>query len=241
VTVRTEESTFHREAADPDCLSPAEVDVLLRGAPWRRFAVLGDSIAEGIGEPVEGYRDESWAERITAALSRQRPGDFTHLNLGVRGLRTAQVRATQLEPALAFGPDLALVVTGGNDLLRPTFDGDGVEADLDAIVSALRARETEVVTATMFDITLAPTIPEQYKAPLRERLEALADRIRAVARAHQTLHVDCARHPASADPGIYASDLQHANRRGHAIAAAAAIRRLGERLGNRLVDGVPQA
>src|SRR5215470_4382308 len=43
-----------REAADPWCLADGEASRLLAGHPWRRFAVLGDSVAEGVFEPTEG-------------------------------------------------------------------------------------------------------------------------------------------------------------------------------------------
>ena len=44
---------------------------LLRGAPWRRVAVLGDSIAEGVREPHHGYRDLSWIDRIAVPHSEE--------------------------------------------------------------------------------------------------------------------------------------------------------------------------
>ena len=43
-------STVTGEAADPYVLSPEEEDDLLQGAPWRRFAVLGDK--RGPDEPL---------------------------------------------------------------------------------------------------------------------------------------------------------------------------------------------
>jgi hypothetical protein len=60
-----------REARDPHCLSAAAADELLSGAPWRRFAVLGDGMAEGLGDAVPGYQDAGWADRVAAALVRR--------------------------------------------------------------------------------------------------------------------------------------------------------------------------
>lgn len=230
-----DESAADREALDPHCLTVEQADAMLAGSPWTRFAVLGDSLAEGLGDEVPGYRDRSWADRVAAALERQRPAEFAYLNLGRRDLFTEQVRATQLQPALDFQPDLVLLVAGGSDIARRGFgEGEDVQADCDAIVAALRAAGAEVVTATIFDVTTSPLVPDERKAPLRRRLEDLAARIRAVAAAHGTLHADLAAHPAAGDRDIYSADLRHANRRGHAIAAAGVIRRLGERLGNRV-------
>ncbi|RZU76491.1 uncharacterized protein DUF664 [Micromonospora kangleipakensis] len=50
-------------------------------------------------------------------------------NLGLRGLRAHEVRGTQLAPALAYDPDLALVVRG-NDAFRPGYDPDAVDREL---------------------------------------------------------------------------------------------------------------
>jgi hypothetical protein len=58
------------EANDTYCLGPDEAGALLAGAPWRRLLVMGDSIAAGIGDPVQGYLDFGWADRLAAALAR---------------------------------------------------------------------------------------------------------------------------------------------------------------------------
>src|SRR6185369_7957676 len=89
------------ETVDPWCLRDREAATLLAGHPWRRFAVLGDSVAEGLTEPVAGYHPLPFADRVRVELARSRP-DLAYLNLGRRNLRAAEVRATQLAPALAF-------------------------------------------------------------------------------------------------------------------------------------------
>src|SRR5258705_5955616 len=119
------------EAKDPYCLRSGEAAALLKDHPWRRFVVLGDSIAEGVGDPVDGYANQGFADRIAAELSCQRP-DLVYLNLGARSLRAAQVRAAQIGPALAFEPDLALLACGGNDALRPSFDPDAMDREVAA-------------------------------------------------------------------------------------------------------------
>jgi hypothetical protein len=51
-----------------------------------------------------------------------------------------------------------------------------------------------------------------------------------VAADHGALHISFIDHPASADPGIFSSDLLHLNARGHAIVAAETIRGLAVHL-----------
>jgi hypothetical protein len=218
------------EADDDYCLRPGEADRLLAGHPWCRFAAVGDSIAEGIGEPLAGYPDQSWVDRVAAELARHQP-QLAHLNLGRRDTPAAQVRAAQLAPALAFAPDLALVACGGYDSLRQEFDPLAVDGEIRAVVAAFRERGCDVVTVGMFDGSRNHALPDRFRPWLRQRMQELADRTRRIADDLGTLHVDLFGHPASGE-NIYSADGRHGNRRGHAIAAAETIRRLGVHLGN---------
>ncbi len=219
--------------ANPYRLTPAQEDALLAGAPWQRFVVMGDSIAEGIGEPTDGFPDQGWTVTIADALRRTVPG-LAYLNLGRRDLRAGEIRAGQLAPALAFDPDLAVVVAGGNDLLRGRFDIEPVAEHIEAMVAALRATGADVVTVGLYDCTGSPYIPDDLRAPLSARLHELNNRTWEIARGHGALHLDYTNDPGSTDPSLYASDGVHGNRRGHSYTAAVALRALGARLGNRL-------
>ena len=216
------------ELTDPDCLSPAEEDALLASAPWSRFAVLGDSVAEGLFEPMPGYAERPWGERLAVALRRRRP-ELVYENFGRRDLRAEEVRRQQLPAALDFEPDLSAIVCGGNDLLVERFDGQAIERELDRLIGPLRERG-DVISFTMYDITKALEMPASFGSELEQRLSELNERTRAVAERHDTIHVDLASEPICADPGIYASDFKHGSARGQAICASLTIRRLGEHL-----------
>jgi lysophospholipase L1-like esterase len=227
------------ELADPYCLAPAEEDGLLRGAPWRRVVVLGDSVAEGLGDPVPGYRSRSWARRLRAALDRagldragpDRAGIGVEFrNLGRRGLRAGEVRAGQLDAALEFRPDLALVVAGANDAFGAEFDQDAVAAELAAMVAALRGAGAAVVLSGLFDFGRSGLLPAEAAAVVVERVPLLCKVTEQVAVEHGGWFVDLVTHPASGDPGIYSADRLHCNARGHAIAAAETVRTLSRAL-----------
>ncbi|GAA3293647.1 SGNH/GDSL hydrolase family protein [Streptomyces cinereospinus] len=209
------------ERADPHCLPPGRAAELLTGAPWRRLVLVGDSLAEGAGDPVPGYRSAPWAERLREVFTG-RPGT-AYLNLGRRGLRTAEVRDGQLAGALAFRPDLACVLAGGNDLLGRRFDAGEVAAALDDIVGPLRAAGSDVLLFTLMDFTYG----QSEHSVLRRRLAALNDRVRDAARRHDALVTDMAEHPAGRDPGMFAGDGLHPSARGHAVIAAQVLRTLG--------------
>jgi lysophospholipase L1-like esterase len=214
------------ESEDPYCLRPGESAELLAGHPWRRFVVLGDSVAEGLCEPLDGYSELQWADRLAAELSATAPG-LEYLNLGVSGLRAHEIHATQLAPALGFRPDLALVVGGGNDAFSARYDADRVDAELDAMITALQATGADVITLGMFDVSASPAIQGWLRPGLHQRMRLLSERTRALAERHGTIHVHLTTHPLSTDPGLYSSDGRHGNARSDAVAAAETIRLLG--------------
>jgi lysophospholipase L1-like esterase len=215
------------EATDPYCPTATELDALLDGAPWRRIVGVGDSTVEGLGDPVDGYLTHGFVERLVAALRRQQPHLY-FLNLGRRNLVAAEVRATQLEAALSFGPDLAIVICGGNDVMPRDWDLDSATEELDAIVGALSDSGAEVVMNAY--MTPVNAVPAFVGTPLDERLPQLNDRIRRVAERHNALLVDLQDSPASFVVENFSRDFRHLSMRGHAIVACDFARRLHLRL-----------
>jgi lysophospholipase L1-like esterase len=220
------------EQADPWCLTAEQADQHLAGAPWRRLVVMGDSVAAGVGDPVDGYADLSWADRLAESLHRV-TGATSYLNLGERELRAAEVRQLQVAPAVAFAPDLAVVVCGGNDMLRRSFDAEAVQFELELIIGRLAEAGADIVTFGLFDLSQTAFVPDGMRAGLQERTHRLGEVTRRVSQSHGGVHVDFNRHPKSGDQLIYSEDKVHVNRRGHAIVAAETIRSLGEHLRSR--------
>ena len=163
-------------ANDIDVLTAPELEAMLAGAPWRSLAVLGDG-------------DLSWVDLVVAPLDAAGPG-LEVLHLGRRDRSAREVREEQLDRALAFRPDLAIVVAGGNDVLHESFDPAAVRAELDTIVRRLRRGGAEVV---------------MVERP-GERMRPLAAITRSVAAQHGAILVAMRGHPASADPGVYATE-----------------------------------
>ncbi|MEH1165946.1 SGNH/GDSL hydrolase family protein [Micromonospora sp. CPCC 205539] len=217
------------ESTDPYCLRRGEAAELLRRHPWRRFVALGDSVVEGMCEPTPGYPDVQWADRIAAELAAVRP-ELAYRNLGRRGLRAHQVRAEQLTPALAFEPDLALVVCGGNDAFHPAYDADAVDAELTVMIGALRDVGADVVTIGMFDVSYSPAVPEPLRAGLQERMRRLSAHTAQLAERLGTLHVHLTDHPLTVDPSMYSTDGRHGSARSDAVATAETLRRLSAHL-----------
>lgn len=197
--------------------------------PWRRLVVLGDSVASGVGDPVPDYPDRPWAAALRDALDDRR-GPPGYRNLGVPGARIAEVRAGQLGPALAFGPDLAVLACGGNDALRRSFDPEGVGAHLAAMAGALAEQGALVVTFGMLDVGRTGLLPPDRAPALSARLRVLGDLTAAVTRRAGGVHVDLLDHP-GAGPHIFSADRLHPNRRGHALVARATVGALAAHAG----------
>ncbi|MFI9833125.1 SGNH/GDSL hydrolase family protein [Streptomyces sp. NPDC051913] len=188
---------------------------------YARYVALGDSQTEGLGDgdDVRGLR--GWADRLAEQLVRASP-DLLYANLAVRGRLAGQVRAEQLAPALALKPDLATVVAGVNDLLRPRFDADEVAGHLEAMFAALTAQGARVATLTFPDVSRITPLAR----PLGARVTALNTRIREAGARHGVLVAETADHPVVTDPRLWSPDRLHAGPLGHARIAAAVAQAL---------------
>ncbi|MGI5171123.1 SGNH/GDSL hydrolase family protein [Spirillospora sp. CA-253888] len=189
---------------------------------YRRYVALGDSQTEGLndGDEVLGYR--GWADRLAEHLAQVEP-ELLYANLAVRGKRAAQVRAEQLEAALALEPDLATVMAGMNDLVRPGFDPEATAGELEAMFAALTGAGARVLTFTFPDIgAIAPLVRR-----LRPRVVDFNARIRTAAARHGVLVVDAETFEVTVDSRLWSADRIHATPLGHTLMAAAAAHTLG--------------
>jgi lysophospholipase L1-like esterase len=186
--------------------------------PWKRFVAIGDSLTEGVGDPVRGGGLRGWADRLAQALRRADP-ELTYVNLARRGLRTEQVRRTQLQAALAVEPDLVAALMGTNDLLDPGFDPDRFEEELDAVVRPLTEAGALVMTATFVDLTAFSPLPTRLKSRVRERSEEASEVVRVVSKRYDTMCVDAANFPDKLEREIISVDRLHPSPHGHILLA----------------------
>ncbi|MDQ4006110.1 MAG: SGNH/GDSL hydrolase family protein [Actinomycetota bacterium] len=198
--------------------------------PWQRFVAVGDSMTEGVGDPVPGGNLSGWADRLADALRTAR-GDLEYTNLARRGLRTEQVREQQLDRALELRPDLASALSGMNDLLEPSFDPARYEAELSSIVAPLREAGAVVLTATYPDITVHSPLRGRLLSGVRRRLSRASEAVRAVSRRHGALCLDAESLPEAAERAVMSVDRLHPGPRGHLLVAQAFARLLEDHTG----------
>jgi len=188
---------------------------------FNRYVALGDSTTEGLMDVhPDGKSFRGWADRLAEQLAAVNP-DLLYANLAIRGRKLPQIRAEQLEPALALKPDLASVLGGVNDILRREVDLDARADDLESIVRSLRESGATVLMVNYPDIGASVTIGASR---FRPRLQGFNRTIREIAERQGAVLVDLER-DGIVHPALWSTDRLHASAIGHeriaAVAAAA--------------------
>jgi lysophospholipase L1-like esterase len=204
-------------------------------ADFSTYVALGDSFTEGVGDPdpsrPNGVR--GWADRVAEALAQQRP-DFRYANLAIRGRKMVAVLEEQVDPALALRPDLVSIYAGGNDILRPSVDIDGIVAPYADAARRLRDAGAHLVLFTGFDLGWAPVFGR-----LRGRVAVYNELVREVADEVGATVVDFWRMREYRDPRLWDVDRIHMSSLGHRHMAVAVLDALGAQHGLQL-DPLPE-
>jgi lysophospholipase L1-like esterase len=194
------------------------------------FAALGDSITLGIGDPVRaghtgpdgrtgpagggGRAWRGWAALLAGGLTDPE----LHI-LAASGACASQIEREQLPRALGLRPDIASVIFGINDTLRPGFDPEQIERSAAHTVGALRAAGSEVLTMRLPDAGRMLGLPSALGRPLARRTQMVNTVLDAVAARFGTLHFDAAATAETYDRKMWAVDRLHPNERGHRMIA----------------------
>jgi lysophospholipase L1-like esterase len=194
-----------------------------------RFVALGDSITLGIGDPVRTPAPPAGTEapgragrrswRGWAALLAEGLPDPELHNLAGNGARIADVERDQLPRALQLRPDVASVVVGVNDTLRPNFDPALIAAAFAHTVGALRAADATVLTMRLPDPGRMLGVPGVLARPLARRAHEINLVMDAAAERFGTLHFDAAGDADTYNPNMWAADRLHPSERGHRLIA----------------------
>ncbi len=184
------------------------------GSPTLRVAVLGDSTitAPGVAGP----------EEIWVSLICQRLAESHHVVLksyAVGGSMAHDLIDEQLQPALAFSPDLVFLSVGANDALKGVTSSK-FEENLETLVSTFRDSGAVVVQSGVGDLGTIPRL----LPPLRHLLSRRALRFNSahdrVADRHGSWVVPQRDSPVSMwrdDRDLWSPDLFHVSARGHQV------------------------
>ncbi|CAL9386940.1 SGNH/GDSL hydrolase family protein [Streptomyces sp. enrichment culture] len=176
-----------------------------------RFVALGDSLTEGVGDPV-GDRWRGWAELLAAGLAEE-PVGFT--NLARSGAQTRDVAERQLPACLALRPDLVSVVVGVNDTLRRTFDLGAVATRLDTVYAACSRRGALLLTACLPDPGAMLGLPAALARPLARRQRAVNAVVHALSDRYGAVHLHVCEGDWVTDRSLWSADRLHPGESGH--------------------------
>jgi lysophospholipase L1-like esterase len=196
-------------------------------SPVRTLAVLGDSTAAGLGDPLPDGRWRGFAVLLRDALGG--PGDVTLVNTARTGARMADVRRDQLDSTARCAPDVAVLCAGMNDTLRSDFDAVDVGRDCAATVRTLRSVGAHVVVLRFHDHTRVFPLPGPLRRALRLRIEALNAAIdRAVAGLDDVQVLDAHVLPGGYERDAWSIDRLHPSELGHRLLAGGVAALLAE-------------
>ncbi|GAA3802119.1 SGNH/GDSL hydrolase family protein [Streptomyces chiangmaiensis] len=178
-----------------------------------RFVTLGDSLTEGVGDPV-GDSWRGWAALLAEGLAPvEAPAEFT--NLSFSGAQTRDVLERQTPDALDLDPDVVSVVIGVNDTLRYTFDIHAVAARLDKVYAAFRAQGAVLLTACLPDPGSMLRLPGALARPLARRQRAVNAVVHALSERYGAVHLHAEGGDWITDRSMWSADRLHPGERGH--------------------------
>ncbi len=191
-----------------------------------RYAAIGDSFTEGVGDEVDGGEVRGWADMVALGLAAASEETVHYANLAIRGRLLAPIATEQLDAALALdpAPDLITVDGGGNDMLRPGWDLERMMDLTRRMVDLTGQRGVRLLI-----LTGAPPSSQMPRADaMFGRAREFTDRVGELVAplAHATL-IDNLIDDEMRRPGYWADDRLHLNALGHARIAARVLRQLG--------------
>ncbi|MDW4904354.1 SGNH/GDSL hydrolase family protein [Streptomyces sp. ADMS] len=176
-----------------------------------RFVALGDSLTEGVGDPVDGgWR--GWAALLADGFG-DTPIEFS--NLAVSGAQTRDVLERQTPTGLDLEPDIVSVVIGVNDTLRRTFDIHAVATRLDEVYAAFTERGALLLTACLPDPGAMLGLPGALANPLARRQRAVNAVVHALSERYGAVHLHAAGGEWLCGREMWSADRLHPGERGH--------------------------
>ncbi|WP_330181499.1 SGNH/GDSL hydrolase family protein [Nocardia sp. NBC_01503] len=214
------------EVTDPYCLSFTDAAALLFDAPWQRFASIGDSLSLGVGDATPGYLNLGWPERLRRILRAVHP-DLAYRNTGRIGATTRQALEEQAPEILAFQPDLLIVPSGANDIVRREPDWDEIERTLRRMWEFAASTGAQLAAFALGRAYVVPVFPD-----FPDRVRKLNALTRELASEYGGVVADCEQHPFNDRSNLLSADGIHFSTAGQAVIASLLVRQLAFILGS---------
>ncbi|WP_067502022.1 SGNH/GDSL hydrolase family protein [Actinoplanes sp. TFC3] len=199
-----------------------------------RYAAVGDSFSEGLGDELPDGSQRGWADLVAAGL----PGDdVRYANFAVRGRLLRPIVEEQLEAALTLSPAPTLISLngGGNDMMRPG-------TDTAALLTLIDRAVQRVVDAGIRLVVVAGPNPSQrlpFGGSIDRKGEIITSATADLAARHGVEFVDVFHDEEIRRPPYWSADRLHLNAAGHQRAAGLVLSGLGYAQAAHMVDPGP--
>ncbi|MFS8494390.1 MAG: SGNH/GDSL hydrolase family protein [Actinomycetes bacterium] len=154
--------------------------------PPIRLVALGDST---LTAPGVAAADEIWIRQVARRLADATRRPIELRSFGVSGSTSLDVLVEQLPEAIEFGPHLAIVSVGANDVIKGV-SLRKLHDNLDRIVAALKGTGALVILSGVGDLGTIPRLAPPVRQ-MASRLGRRADRVHErVAERHGVVKAD---------------------------------------------------
>jgi lysophospholipase L1-like esterase len=202
-----------------------------------RYAAIGDSFTEGLGDTLPDGTERGWADLVAAGLAAGAGQTIEYANFAIRGRLLEPIVTDQLEAALSLSPQPTLLSLngGGNDMMRPG-------GDMRRLVE-LTERAVKRCTAAGVRMVLLSGADPSGRLPLgslvRRRGEALTGAIADLAGRSDLVFVDMFHDTEIRRAEYWGPDRLHLNSAGHRRVASLVLTALGHPTEAHVIDPGP--
>lgn len=177
-----------------------------------RVLAMGDSVSLGIGDVASSQGFVGWAGHVASALEAS-----SFLSVANTGARAKTLVSVQLPKALMFKPDLALIVIGGNDVLRGNLRPLEIRNDVAACLKALRNVNCDVVLLRLHDPRRTLPLPRLINDALFRRVQRVNNALDAAAIVSELgeCYIDVAQDLQLYEKKMWHIDCMHPSAYGH--------------------------
>lgn len=202
-----------------------------------RYAAIGDSFTEGIGDEQADGSPRGWADLLAAGLASATAEPVQYTNFAIRGRLLEPIVTTQLDAALALDPAPTMLTFngGGNDMMRP-------RADLARLVSLTEHAVRRCVDAGVRLVLLSGADPSArlpFGRMIHRRGAILTEAVAKLAARHDILFVDMFNDEEIRGPAYWSPDRLHLNADGHRRVASRVLAALGHPITAHAIEPAP--
>ncbi|MCW2962740.1 MAG: family lipase [Thermoleophilia bacterium] len=193
-------------------------------APSVRYIAIGDSFSEGVGDELPDGFVRGWADLAAQGWADALGEPIAYANLAIRGKLVGPIVREQLDAALALGPTHLSFNGGGNDMLRPRADLEGILALVGEVVERCAREGVQLILLSGGN----PCARLPLGRRIQERGDVLAHAIEDRFGDRPDLLLSQNWFDATlATAPFWSADRLHMNTRGHHRVAARLLDRLG--------------